>query len=52
MVNKKLLLILFSLITFTSYSQENDDVYWTMYDADHIGLTIILIGILTIILFI
>ena len=36
MVNKKLLLILFSLITFTSYSQENDDVYWTMYDADTI----------------
>ena len=34
MANKKLLLILFSLITLSSYSQENDDVYWTMYDAD------------------
>jgi len=31
---KKILILLFGLYTLTSYSQENDDVYWTVYDVD------------------
>ena len=33
---KLIYIILFSLITLSSYSQDNDDVYLTMYDADTI----------------
>ncbi len=31
---KKIIIVLFALFTLTSYSQDNDDIYWTVYDVD------------------